>query len=178
MEVYVLRHGETTGNALRIMDGRTDVPLTEKGEEQAKKAGEILRGVPFTRLYCSPLSRTRRTMELALGRKAEFIAEPRLIERDCGSLVGRSFDDVDRDTYWNYYRDGKVRETAEPLSSLFLRVYIFLDELKTLPKDEIVLLSTHLGVTRAIHCYLHGIPEDGALLPLGLGNAEIMRFTL
>ena len=174
MKIYLLRHGETTGNLARIMDGCTDVPLTERGEAQAREAGRVLSDIPFTHIFCSPLSRAIRTMQLALGRPAEYTVDERLIERDSGALVGLRFEEVDRNAYWNMNRNESVYPDSESIASLFARVYSFLDEITSaLPGDSIVLIAAHAGVSRAFRCYFEGIPADGNLIDYQLGNAEI-----
>ncbi len=173
MKIYILRHGETTGNLARIMDGRTDVPLTPLGEEQARKAGETLSRIPFTHVFCSPLSRAIRTMELAMGRPVEYTVDERLTERDSGEVVGLTFDQVDRKAFWNMKRNEAAYPGSESIDSLFRRVYSFLDEItRELPKDAVVLVAAHAGVSRAFRCYFEGIPEDGDLIDYQLGNAE------
>jgi len=177
MKIYLLRHGETTGNLARIMDGRTDVPLTPLGEAQARKAGETLSSIPFTHIYCSPLSRAVRTMELAMGRPVEYVIDERLTERDSGALVGLKFEEVDRRAYWDMGRNEAVYPDSESIASLFQRVYAFLDEITaTLPEDAVVLVAAHAGVSRAFRCYFEGIPEDGNLIDYQLGNAEFTMY--
>lgn len=173
MKIYLLRHGETTGNLARIMDGCTDVPLTPLGEEQARRAGEVLSRIPFTHVFCSPLSRAIRTMELAMGRPVDYVVDERLTERDSGALVGLTFEQVDRHAYWDMARNEEAYPDSESIASLFRRVYSFLDEItSSLPRDAVVLVAAHAGVSRAFRCYFEGIPEDGDLIDYQLGNAE------
>ena len=179
MKIYILRHGETTGNVAHLMDGATDVPLTEKGMEQARRAGDSLRDVPFTHFFTSPLSRAIRTMELAMGRVPEYRVDARLIERDCGALLGICYDDMDRHSYWSLTRNEEVFPDSESIRSVLDRVYDFLDEIKqTLPGDAVVLIAAHSGISKAVRCYFEGFPEDGDLLHWGLGNAEWRMYEL
>lgn len=67
MRVLLARHGETPWNAEGRYQGQRDIALSPVGEEQARRLGERLAGVPVTRAVASPLSRARRTAELALG---------------------------------------------------------------------------------------------------------------
>ena len=64
-EVYLARHGETAWTISHQHTGRTDMPLTERGEHNARGLGERLRGLTFDRVFVSPLRRARRTCELA-----------------------------------------------------------------------------------------------------------------
>ena len=76
-EVYLARHGETAWTLTRQHTGRTDVPLTPRGEQNARSLAPRLKGVAFARVLVSPLSRARRTCELAgFGDHAEVDPGP------------------------------------------------------------------------------------------------------
>ena len=64
-EVYLARHGETAWTISRQHTGRTDLPLTERGEDQAWGLHDRLRGLAFTRVFVSPSRRARQTCLLA-----------------------------------------------------------------------------------------------------------------
>ena len=64
-EVYLARHGETAWSLSGRHTGRTDLPLTERGEDNARKLRGRLEGIEFTEVLVSPLQRARRTCELA-----------------------------------------------------------------------------------------------------------------
>jgi len=81
------RHGETAWTVSGQHTGLTDLPLTEQGERNARRLGELLREVKPVRVYTSPLQRVRRTCELAgFGAKAEV--DPDLVEWDYGKYEG------------------------------------------------------------------------------------------
>jgi broad specificity phosphatase PhoE len=89
--VYILRHGETTWSATGRHTGRTDVPLTVEGEQQARRAGLVLsrlRGtnVPPALVLCSPRERAQRTAHLA-GLDVDEVTED-LAEWDYGDYEG------------------------------------------------------------------------------------------
>ena len=65
--LVLLRHGESQWNLENRFTGWVDVPLTEKGREEARRAGEKLRGIRFDKAYTSKLQRANETLELALG---------------------------------------------------------------------------------------------------------------
>ena len=65
--VIIVRHGQSTYNQQRLIQGHCDESsLTTLGEEQASGVGRSLRGLPFDAVYCSPLQRARRTAELVV----------------------------------------------------------------------------------------------------------------
>src|SRR5262252_8391289 len=85
--VYLARHGETAWSLTGQHTGLTDLPLTERGERNARQLGERLRGLTFARVYTSPLQRAARTCELAgFGAVAEV--DPDLVEWDYGQYEG------------------------------------------------------------------------------------------
>ena len=67
MRLLLARHGETPWNAEGRYQGREDIALSATGEAQARALGERLRARRIDRALASPLSRARRTAELALG---------------------------------------------------------------------------------------------------------------
>jgi broad specificity phosphatase PhoE len=86
--VYLARHGETAWSLSGQHTGRTDLPLTERGEGNARALGERLRGLTFVKVLTSPLKRALQTCELAgFGAAAEV--DPDLVEWDYGQYEGR-----------------------------------------------------------------------------------------
>ncbi|MBF6289989.1 acid phosphatase [Nocardia cyriacigeorgica] len=89
--LIVLRHGETTWSAQRKHTSITDLPLTERGEQQARAAGQLLTDLKLRTplVYTSPRLRAMRTAELAgLGESAVVDAD--LAEWDYGDYEGRT----------------------------------------------------------------------------------------
>src|SRR5438552_6960475 len=86
--VYLARHGETEWMLSGQHRGLTDLPLTERGERNARRFEERLRGLSFAKVFTSPLQRARRTCELAgFGAVAE--TDPDLVEWNYGEYEGR-----------------------------------------------------------------------------------------
>jgi broad specificity phosphatase PhoE len=105
-EVYLARHGETAWTISHQHTGRTDIPLTDRGERNARSLGERLAGTEFDTVLVSPLQRARRTCELAgFGARAEIVAE--LSEWDYGQYEGRRTAEIRRERPgWYLFRDG------------------------------------------------------------------------
>lgn len=91
-QLVLLRHGETEWSASGRHTGRTDIPLTAAGEEQARFAGATLADYDFAAVYTSPLVRARRTAELAGFQDA--VVDDDLAEWDYGPVDGRTSHDV------------------------------------------------------------------------------------
>ena len=103
---YLGRHGETAWSLSGQHTGRTDLPLTERGERNARALGERLRGLVFARVFTSPLQRAVRTCELAgFGAMAEI--DPDLVEWDYGQYEGRRTAEIlAQRPGWQLFRDG------------------------------------------------------------------------
>lgn len=178
MELYVVRHGQTNGNIEKVLDGcKRDIPLNDTGLMQANSAKDTLKDVKFDIIICSPLIRTKQTMDIINVNNIPVIYESKVIERDCGEFTGKSYDSIDWDLYWNYNDETQYLE-AEKIKDFFKRIYDYLDYIKELYSDKTVLMVTHGGVSKAINCYFNGIPADGDLQDVGLGNCEIAKYTI
>ena len=104
--IYVARHGETAWTLSGQHTGLTDLALTERGERNARRLEERLRGLSFTRVFTSPLQRAKRTCELAgFGAVAEI--DPDLLEWNYGEYEGRLTRDIHAERPdWQLFRDG------------------------------------------------------------------------
>jgi probable phosphoglycerate mutase len=92
-EVVLIRHGETEWSRSGRHTGTTDIPLTERGREEAGSLAPLLSGIDFAKVLSSPLQRARTTCELAgLGDRLEI--EPDLIEWNYGEYEGLTFDQI------------------------------------------------------------------------------------
>jgi probable phosphoglycerate mutase len=106
LQLYFIRHGQTVWSLSGQHTGRTDIPLTTRGEEEARQLGPGLRAITFDRILTSPLLRARRTCELA-GLAPTADIEPDLAEWDYGDYEGmRSVDIRHEHPGWNVFRDG------------------------------------------------------------------------
>src|SRR5262245_9504682 len=104
--VYLARHGETAWSLSRQHTGRTDLPLTERGERNAERLGERLRAATFAKVWTSPLRRAARTCELA-GFAAAAEQDADLVEWDYGRYEGRTSAEIQQeDPGWQLFRDG------------------------------------------------------------------------
>jgi broad specificity phosphatase PhoE len=104
--LYLARHGETAWSLSGQHTGLTDIPLTDRGERNARSLGDRLKGLPFEQVLASPLGRAARTCELAgFGPVAK--TDPDLLEWNYGDYEGRRTKDirVERPD-WQLFRDG------------------------------------------------------------------------
>ena len=108
-EIYLARHGETAWTISHQHTGRSDIPLTERGERNARSLGQRLRGMTFAKVFTSPMVRSRRTAELAgFGDVAH--PELDLMEWDYGHYDGKTTAEIlEEKPDWLLFRDGCSR---------------------------------------------------------------------
>src|SRR3990172_8681296 len=98
--LVLVRHGESEWNKLNLFTGWRDVDLSEKGVEEARRAGTLLKadGLRFDLGFTSALKRAQRTLDLILDETGQadlpIIRDQALNERDYGDLVGLNKDDA------------------------------------------------------------------------------------
>ena len=141
--VYLARHGETAWTISHQHTGRTDLPLTAGGEEQAVRLGERLRteGLKFAAVLTSPLKRALRTCELAgFGAAAEL--EPDLLEWDYGAYEGRTTAEIHTERPgWQLFRDGcPAGESPEQVAA---RADRLVQRLRAIDGDTLLFSSGH-----------------------------------
>ena len=139
VRIVLARHGETEWSALGRHTGRTDIPLTDVGRDQARRLGRALAGRTFTRVLASPLSRAAETARLAgFGDQAMF--DDDLREWDYGVYEGRTRVDIAKEepgwTVWTRPIRG-----GESLEELGARVDRVIERL--LPLEGDVLIFSH-----------------------------------
>src|SRR6266480_7805577 len=104
--IYLARHGETAWSITGQHTGLTDLPLTERGERNARRLGERLAGLVFAKVLTSPLQRAVRTCELA-GFAAAAEVDRDLIEWNYGDYEGlRTAEIREKRPEWQLFRDG------------------------------------------------------------------------
>jgi broad specificity phosphatase PhoE len=104
--LYLARHGETAWSISGQHTGKTDLPLTGRGQRNARRLGTLLQGHPFVRVFTSPLARARQTCQLAgFGEVADSDCD--LVEWDYGEYEGRTTAEILRQRpEWQLFRDG------------------------------------------------------------------------
>ena len=104
--IWLARHGETAWSLSGQHTGRTDIALTARGEESARRLGERLRGVAIARVFTSPLRRAAGTCALA-GFADQAEVDPDLVEWDYGVYEGRTSAEIRAERpEWMLWRDG------------------------------------------------------------------------
>jgi probable phosphoglycerate mutase len=139
-QVYLARHGETAWTISGQHTGLTDLPLTNRGEENARRLGERLKGLSFSRVLTSPLQRASRTGALAGFANAEI--DPELVEWNYGRYEGLKTADIRKEwPDWDLFRDGCA--SGESPTVISARADRVIARLRAIPGDVLLFSSGH-----------------------------------
>ena len=122
-QIFLVRHGQTAWSISGQHTGRTDIPLTDQGERNARSLGARLKGLSFVKVLTSPLQRAKRTSELASFGTVATI-DPDLAEWNYGQHEGKRTEEIRQERPdWNLFRDGcPAGETLAAVSARADRV--------------------------------------------------------
>jgi len=139
---YLVRHGETAWSLSGQHTGLTDLPLTERGEQNARNLGARLSGLIFTAVFTSPLRRALRTCELA-GFGATAQVDRDLVEWNYGAYEGRRSAEIRAERPgWCLFRDGCPG--GEDPTAIAIRADRVISRLRSLDGNILVFSSAHL----------------------------------
>ncbi|MDO4617827.1 MAG: histidine phosphatase family protein [Lachnospiraceae bacterium] len=170
MRLYIIRHGETTWNAERKMQGHQGSDLNENGVRLARVTAEGLRKVEFDLCITSPLIRAKHTAEIIMeGRNKPILEDERLMELGFGAWEGRSVAEDRMEVpaeQFRLFRTDPFRyqppEGGETFRQLLDRTGEFLRELIHIPEyqEKTILISAHGAAVRALLNPLYRDPSD------------------
>jgi broad specificity phosphatase PhoE len=170
---YLARHGETAWTVTGQHTGRTDLPLTERGEANALRLGKRLSELTFAKVFASPLKRARRTCELAgFGPVAEIDGD--LVEWDYGDYEGRLTVDILKERPdWQLFRDGCPG--GESPQQVAARADRIVNRVRAVTGDVLVFSSGHF--LRVLATRWIGIePIFGKSLMLGTASLSALGY--
>jgi probable phosphoglycerate mutase len=171
LRLFLIRHGQTEWSLSGQHTGRTELPLTAQGEDEARQLRPSLHEIRFANVLTSPRQRARQTCALAgLELRAEI--EPDLSEWDYGDYEGQRSVDIRKvRPDWNIFRDGcpngetpaQISERADRLSA----------RLQLLNGNVALFSHGHFGCVLAARWI--GLPViDGQHLSLNSGSLSIL----
>jgi broad specificity phosphatase PhoE len=160
--ILLARHAETDWNREKRWQGLTDLPLNERGREQARELAEKLEAVPLSAVYASDLRRAYETALVVAERKGLGVTPmPELREVDVGSWTGLSQDEIMerfRDAYTQMRtRTGRGWEGGETLAEMGRRVLEGIRRIAREHPGEVVLVVTHSGPFRTVRAHALGL---------------------
>lgn len=169
--LVIIRHTESEWNLLGIWTGQTDVNITEKGAREARKIGELVKGIKFDGVYVSEQKRTHQTLEGVIEGSGhdpvDYYIRSALNERDYGDLTGKNKweirEEIGEESFkgirrgWDYPVPG-----GETLKDVYERVVPFFEKevMPRLQSGENILLVAHGNTLRALFKYLEDLDEE------------------
>jgi 2,3-bisphosphoglycerate-dependent phosphoglycerate mutase len=187
--LILLRHGQAQWNLENRFTGWTDVPLTERGKQDATIVGAALQDYTCTIAFTSRLQRANETLDTVLSSShqgsVEIIADSALNERHYGDLQGLNKAETAakhgeeqvqlwRRSYSTRPPNGESMEDCEHRTLPFYKQYIAPE----LTGDAVVLVVAHGNSLRPIMKYIENLsPETAATLEIGLCTPYIYTFT-
>jgi broad specificity phosphatase PhoE len=179
-ELIILRHGETEWSRTGRHTGRTDVPLTARGEEQARALAPAVAGLEPVRVVTSPAGRARRTAELAGLAGPPVVVDSDLWEWDYGGYEGRTTAEIRAERPgWFLWDDGVVPGDAahpgETVEQVGARADAVLGRVRPLLDDGAVVLVAHGHLLRVLTAHWLGLEAAaGRLFKLGTGTVSAL----
>ena len=171
--VYLARHGETVWSLTGQHTGLTDLPLTERGERNARRLGERLAGLVFAKVFTSPLQRAARTCELAgFGNAAEV--DPDLVEWNYGKYEGlRTAEIHAKRPDWQLFRDGCP--DGESPDQVGVRADRVVSRVRAIKGDVLIFSSGHF--LRVLAARWLGIePAAGRFFMLNTASVSVLGY--
>ena len=180
--VYLVRHGLTTWNREGLVQGWTDVPLSQVGRRQALRLKDALADVRFSRVITSTLSRASETARI-IAAQHDLVPEEyaELREYCCGEWEGKPYLEVranDRERFWSWFNDPEVTMPGgESMAGASRRVLPVirkvLDELAG--SEGALLVVAHGGINRLVAAHLMNMDLEIAKR-MRLDNASLSIF--
>ena len=172
-KIYLARHGETAWSLSGQHTGRTDIPLTEQGEENARQLGNRLQGLTVSHVFSSPLQRAMKTCALA-GFGANVTPEPLLLEWNYGDYEGLTTAHIHAERPdWFIFRDGCPG--GESPDQIAARCDEMIQKMKALQGD--ILIFAHAHILRMLTTrWLDLAPEEGRLYFLSTASLSILGY--
>jgi broad specificity phosphatase PhoE len=166
--IWLARHGETAWSRSGRHTGLTDVPLTDRGERNARRLGERLAEMKFEKVFTSPLKRASCTCDLA-GFGAGALVDPDLVEWNYGAYEGQTTAEIlKRRPGWELFRDGCPG--GESPDDVGVRADRFVSRLRAASGNMLVFSSGHF--LRVLAARWIGLPTSGGRY-LVLGTASL-----
>lgn len=173
LELWLIRHGETAWSLSGAHTSRTDIPLTDRGRERARKIQEYLHGKVFSMVLTSPMQRARETCSIAgYGDVAQV--DDDLSEWNYGAYEGRTTKDIQKEIPgWSVWSNPIIDgETMDQVAVRANRVIA-----RAAAQGGCVALFAHAHILRILAaCWIQLPPVTGSRLALGTGSVSTLGF--
>ena len=177
-KVYIVRHCETDGNALKIFQGHTDMDINELGSKQLVALENKFKKINLDAVYTSPLMRAQKTAKAVLGeKKIPLITDDGLIEINGGVYEGRTYQEL-RETYeefgemWQFSPWKFAPENGETMPQAYERIWNTVSRIVKENKDKSIAIISHGFVIRSLFCkIMKDDPEKFCEIPFGTNTS-------
>lgn len=173
LELWLIRHGETAWSLSGAHTSRTDIPLTDRGRERARKLHDFLSGMGFSMVLTSPLQRARETCRIAgFGDVAEM--DDDLCEWNYGAYEGRTTKEIQKEIPgWSVWTSPMIDgETMDQVAERANRVIA-----RAAAKGGRVALFAHGHILRILAaCWIQSPPVTGSRLALSTGTVSTLGY--
>lgn len=174
MALYYIRHGLTSWNIEKRIQGHSDIELCEDGIKQAYEAKQLMKDVKIDKIYCSPLTRVKQTCHIVNELwNAPITYEERIKERYFGDYEGKIL--KPKVDMWNFEQPDVV-PNGEDLRDFFDRVQSFLKEIDEEIKTKNVLIVAHGGVSLPCVEYYEGLDRSSNIRSKMILNGVVKKF--
>lgn len=180
MEIYIVRHGETEWNAVRRLQGHSDIELNENGRSLAYETGKKLKGIKFDRVYSSPLKRAVDTANLILDgqglegsdERPKVVPDDRIIELSFGvdeGICALNLYNSPTSHFRHFFNAPELFEPSEggeAFTDVMARTKDFMVDVVEPIEDvynrnasegervERIMITAHGGLNKAIMCHI------------------------
>ena len=171
--LYLIRHGETEWSLAGRHTSRTNIPLTEQGEQDARQLGKRVRAANIAYVFTSPRQRARRTAAL-VGLPPVAEIEPDLAEWDYGDYEGQRSEEIRKGRPdWNLFRDGCPH--GEMPGHVSDRADRLIARLRALDGNVALFSHGHFGCVLAVRWI--GLPViEGQHFLLGTASLSVLGY--
>lgn len=179
--IYLIRHGESEGNRQKRFQGRMDLPLSEKGKEQAKLLKKRFETINYDCIYSSPLSRAYETAQiLNFDKKPDIVKVNAFSEIDVGDFTKRNFDEIkvlypnELDIWLNQPHNFSA-PNGETMREVFDRTTAELKRIIADNSGKTVVIAAHACVIRNLLCHCLNFPFDRLNEVAWGGNTSVSK---
>ncbi len=175
--IYAIRHGITEWNKDELIQGSTDIPLSDEGRDSARQVAKEIDLDLYDAIYASPLQRAYETAEIIVDGRRPIKTDKRLVERAFGEFEGEKivFDVIEE--MWDLSIDSGRRD-MEKLSALLDRVADFVEDIKKNHPDQDVLIVTHACVIKVLYHVIKGYDKNTDFLEFMPKHTTIYEYKL
>jgi 2,3-bisphosphoglycerate-dependent phosphoglycerate mutase len=182
LELWLVRHGETTWNAVGRWQGHADAPLSELGIAQAHRLAARLAGQHFDAVISSDLSRASDTAKIVAAKlegAPNVILEPLWREIDVGDLSGITYEEsLSRGLHHRFMPFDQRHPNGESSEDLAARASQAVEHLKLKRVNQRVIVFSHGGTIRRALGVILNEPDAKWVTRFPVGNTSLSRFTI